>query len=87
MYILDLRLLDHLRTEVTAEFRGGPQIDLSAQSGSQFFLHPHHREIADLGIRVELNENIYVAIRMKVVPQNGAKQAQSRNVESLAKVC
>ena len=65
--VLDLRFGQRLVTEVGAQKPGRVQIDFPAQDLRELAFHLKKRQSRHM-MGVELNQNVYIAVRMEVVP-------------------
>src|ERR1043165_1041185 len=80
-----LRLAKDLVPEVLAEEAGRVQVYLPAEQSGQFALHREEREAGRVA-GLELDQNVDVAIRPKVLAQHRAEQRQTRDVAPATKL-
>ena len=74
--ILDLRSIENVLPEVSAQLRRCPQIHLSPQDIGKFHLHSCQANKADNLFRLEFDQHVYVACRAEIIPENGSEEGK-----------
>src|SRR4051794_33936718 len=83
--ILNLGFRQDLIAEVRAEETGCVQIHLPAQNPRELLLHRKEREAGHV-TGLEFHQDVDVALRPEIVPENGAEERQSADVVVAAEI-
>ena len=75
---------DDLVAEMLREFSRRAKIDLTPEDHSEFVLHMSHLEEVRHTARLELDENIHIALRCEVFAENASKERQPCDAVALA---
>jgi len=75
---------DDLVAEMLREFTRRAKIDLMPEDRGEFVLHMSHIEEVRRAARLELDENINIALRREIVAENAAEKRQPRDAVALA---
>src|SRR5258706_13709227 len=80
-----LRLCQDLVAEVLAQLLRGSEVDAPAEDLCQFLRDVEEREARGLA-RLELDQNVHVAVRPEVVAQDRAEEGEPTDVMAPAEV-
>src|SRR5450756_237072 len=84
--ILFLRILEDLVAEVAAELLGRAQIDAATEKLAELLLHARHREVADRGLGLELDQHVDVALGAEIVAKHRAEERQAPDAAAAAEL-
>ena len=75
---------EDLVAEMLREFSRRAKIDLTPEDHGEFVLHMSHIEEVRRAARLELDENINIALRCEIIAENAAEKRQPRDAVAMA---